>query len=142
MPVYFIDTSFWIALLNKADADHARALARRAYAASLSATFLTTEAILWEMANALSHRAARAKAASVYRRCLQDATIETLRFSEQFNDDAIALFESRLDKDWSLTDCLSFVTMQRRGLSQALTADHHFIQAGFEALLLREPPAR
>ncbi len=41
----------------------------------------------------------------------------------------------RLDKDWSLTDCISFAVMQERSLTEALTSDHHFEQAGFTALL-------
>ena len=47
----------------------------------------------------------------------------------------IALFAARPDKDWSLTDCISFVVMQERSITDALTADHHFEQAGFMALL-------
>lgn len=47
----------------------------------------------------------------------------------------IALFAARSDKDWSLTDCISFVVMQERSIIDALTADHHFEQAGFVALL-------
>ncbi|MDP7134637.1 MAG: PIN domain-containing protein, partial [Planctomycetota bacterium] len=45
----------------------------------------------------------------------------------------------RLDKGWSLTDCVSFVVMQERGLVDALTTDLHFQQAGFRALLLQDP---
>ena len=44
------------------------------------------------------------------------------------------LYEARPDKDWSLTDCISFAVMSERGLSEALTADHHFEQAGFRAV--------
>ena len=44
-------------------------------------------------------------------------------------------YEARIDKDWSLTDCLSFVVMQERGVNEALAHDHHFEQAGFRALL-------
>jgi len=47
----------------------------------------------------------------------------------------LLLFDSRADKEWSLTDCISFVVMEDRGLTDALTADHHFEQAGFRALL-------
>jgi uncharacterized protein len=49
---------------------------------------------------------------------------------------ALALFKQRLDKDWSLCDCVSFVTMSDSGISNALSTDHHFEQAGFSALLL------
>jgi len=47
----------------------------------------------------------------------------------------VDLFAQRQDKDWSLTDCLSFVVMQDEGITQALTGDKHFEQAGFTALL-------
>jgi predicted nucleic acid-binding protein len=48
---------------------------------------------------------------------------------------AIEYFSERSDKEWSLTDCISFLVMQRLDLREALTADEHFHQAGFEALL-------
>ena len=47
----------------------------------------------------------------------------------------LTLYFSRPDKDWSLTDCISFVIMQREGITEALTGDHHFEQAGFNILL-------
>ena len=49
--------------------------------------------------------------------------------------EGLALYASRTDKEWSLTDCISFVVMQRHQLNEALTGDHHFDQAGFKALL-------
>ena len=55
-------------------------------------------------------------------------------------DEGLALFEARPDKSWGLTDCTSFVVMQRDGIRDALTSDHHFAQAGFRALLRLEPP--
>jgi len=51
-------------------------------------------------------------------------------------EDALALYARRADKDWSVTDCVSFVVMEEHGLKEALTADHHFAQAGFHTLLL------
>jgi len=45
------------------------------------------------------------------------------------------LYRQRVDKDWSLTDCISFAVMQRMSLIDALTTDHHFEQAGFNVLL-------
>lgn len=50
--------------------------------------------------------------------------------------DGYALFERYRDKNWSFTDCISFAVMSKEGITEALTADHHFEQAGFKALLL------
>ena len=55
--------------------------------------------------------------------------------SQPLFDQGIRLYSSRLDKDWSLTDCISFIAMQEQGLVEALTGDHHFEQTGFKALL-------
>jgi uncharacterized protein len=54
---------------------------------------------------------------------------------ERLFSDGFSLFSKRMDKEWSLTDCISFVVMQREGIHEALTGDHHFEQAGFVALL-------
>jgi uncharacterized protein len=48
----------------------------------------------------------------------------------------VSLFAERSDKDWTLTDCMSFVVMREYGITEALTGDRHFQQAGFTALLL------
>ena len=56
-------------------------------------------------------------------------------------DAALELYQNRPDKDWGLTDCASFVVMAERGLTDALTADEHFRQAGFRPMLLEAPPA-
>ena len=66
--------------------------------------------------------------------------IEVVPHSEELTAGALRLFADRSDKDWSLTDCLSFVVMRRRNLHQALTADHHFAQAGFRPVLSEAPP--
>jgi hypothetical protein len=47
----------------------------------------------------------------------------------------VELYATRPDKEWSLTDCISFVVMEREGLTDALTGDRHFEQAGFKVLL-------
>ena len=49
--------------------------------------------------------------------------------------DAFERLRQRLDKEWSITDCASFLVMERLGIWQALTGDHHFEQAGFVAML-------
>ena len=54
-------------------------------------------------------------------------------------DAGLRLFRERADKDWGLTDCISFVVMQSEGTLEALTSDRHFEQAGFVALLRKSP---
>jgi predicted nucleic acid-binding protein len=101
---------------------------------------LTTEYVLWEIVNAFSAREDRAKA---------HAAVEAIRSTPEWNlvaatpqmfDAGLALHRQRPDKDWSLTDCLSFTVMERHGIRQSLTPDHHFEQAGFDAVLRRDPP--
>ncbi len=74
-------------------------------------------------------------------RISHDPQIEVVPFSHELNAEALRLFTDRSDKEWSLTDCLSFVVMARRNVQQALTADHHFEQAGFRVLLSEIPPS-
>ena len=61
--------------------------------------------------------------------------IECIECLRELWRSGIELYEQRPDKNWSLTDCISFVVMERAGVSEALTGDHHFEQAGFVALL-------
>ncbi len=51
-------------------------------------------------------------------------------------DRGVALYADRADKHWSLTDCISFIVMEDRGIRDALTGDHRFQQGGFNALLV------
>jgi len=64
-----------------------------------------------------------------------DSHFEIVPLSEELYKEGKELFSARPDKDWSLTDCLSFLVMQNRRIRVALTPDNHFRQAGFEALL-------
>ena len=56
-------------------------------------------------------------------------------FDAGLMDRGLAIFAERQDKDWPLTDCISFVVMQEQGITEALTGDRHFEQAGFVAML-------
>ena len=55
--------------------------------------------------------------------------------SQELFDSGLKLYSERRDKDWTLTDCISFVVMNNRELTDALTGDQHFAQAGFNVLL-------
>ena len=102
---------------------------------------MTTEAVLWEWLNGLSNASTRRVAAEGYRRAHADAGIEVVPFQPELIESAVQLYGTRPDKDWSLTDCLSFFVMRRSNVQIALTPDHHFEQAGFRPVLLHAPPA-
>jgi uncharacterized protein len=64
-----------------------------------------------------------------------DSDVRITASDSELLEEAVALYQARLDKKWSLTDCTSFVVMQRERINEALTGDRHFEQAGFVALL-------
>jgi predicted nucleic acid-binding protein len=76
----------------------------------------------------------RQRAAAKTRQILQDPQIDVLPPSQATLLDGLALYESRLDKHYSLTDCISMHMMRREGLTEVLTNDHHFTQEGFHIL--------
>lgn len=129
-----LDTVFIQGLLNRNDQYHApaRALLPRVRAA---AEVWVTEAVLAEVANALS-TFDREGAARYIDRCYETANLRVVSVDTPLLKKGLALYRSRLDKEWSLTDCISMIVMQEQGLSEAVTADHHFAQAGYRASLL------
>jgi len=64
-----------------------------------------------------------------------DPNVEIISLSEQLYTRALQLHRERPDKEWGLTDCVSFVVMRDRAIAEALTTDEHFQQAGFRALM-------
>jgi len=136
---HFADTSFWIGLSSKRDQHHRRAVAWHEFVVQTRSTILTTEAVLLEWLNAMSDVSTRRIAAESCLRARADARIRVAPFQAELMVTAIELYRDRSDKNWSLTDCLSFVVMERRGLTEALTTDHDFEQAGLKALMLSLP---
>jgi predicted nucleic acid-binding protein len=133
----FLNSSGLIALIHHGDALHERA--KSCYASLGRRPRITTVAVLIECLNFLS-RAPLRPLANVLWEQIQNAVmigvLEVVPLTEDLFAEGLALFLSRPDKEWSLTDCISFVVMEKRGIRQAFTADKHFAQAGFEALLL------
>lgn len=128
----FLDTSYLLALLLRKDEHHDAAIqCQEAFEGQL----VTTEYVLVELHDALSQAALRPLALAVADQLLSDPSVTVVRASQALFDHGRELFSSRPDKEWSLTDCISFVVMQNHGLHDALTADHHFQQAGFNALM-------
>jgi hypothetical protein len=132
MKTVFADTFYFVALLFINDQHHAQAVqsTRR-----LKARYLTTDWVLTEVADALSGVRARQRVAPLIRRLHDSPGWEIIPFSrDQFNA-AIEFYSRHQDKEWTLTDCTSFLIMQEHGITEALTGDRHFEQAGFTALL-------
>ena len=141
MGTYFADTSFWIALSSRRDQYHSRAVEWHEFIVRSGSKILTTEAFLWERLNALSDTSTRGIAAEGYRRAHTDRQVEVVPFHSELVDSAVALYAARSDKDWSLSDCFSFVVMSQRHLIEALTTDRHFQQTSLKARMLERPPA-
>jgi predicted nucleic acid-binding protein len=135
MKTVFADSSFWIALLNPRDNLHATAEA--AYKGLGTHRLITTEMVLAEVFNGLADKGLHIRTAVVkLERSLRQRPEITIipQTSRDFRDAALRYAE-RSDQQWSITDCASFITMDREGIREALTYDRHFQQAGFEALL-------
>lgn len=133
----FVDTGYFLALAEPRSDLHLRA---RAWAAAIHEPLLITEHVLWESVNALSKPIDRPKARALIATIESDASYELIPASIELFKLGMQLHAARPDKEWSLTDCISFVVMQQRGITRTLAHDHHFEQAGFDALLRRDPP--
>ncbi|PSB16958.1 nucleic acid-binding protein [filamentous cyanobacterium CCP2] len=130
----FLDTAFIQALLNSRDNYHNQA--KRLFPRIRTASEVwITEAILTEVGNALS-ASNRNSAVQFIKQCYRTDNIKVVNVDTELLIQALALYQSRSDKTWGLTDCISFVVMQKQNLIDAVTTDRHFIQAGFRALML------
>jgi hypothetical protein len=131
-PPIFIDTGYILALVNTKDTFHQRAMKAMH---QVHPPFLTTEAILTEIGNALARQQWRTLAVSVIQQLRNDSDLECISISSSLFDQAVQLYSTRPDKEWGITDCSSFVVMQEREITEVLTTDHHFTQAGFHIIL-------
>ncbi len=131
----FLDASFAIALSSVKDGFHPRAVVLAKQLVDARVSLVTTRAVLLEIGNALSRQRHRAAAIKLLDALEADPAVEIVPLSERLYARAFKLYRERPDKDWGLTDCISFVVMSERGLTEALTADEHFRQAGFQVLL-------
>lgn len=137
MAELFLDASYAIALSSASDRHHEQALTL-ASEIEIDPTIrlVTTRAVLMEIGNALARQKYRSIAVQLLSSLEDDPNVVIIPLSEQLCAAAMQLFQGRTDKEWGLTDCVSFVVMQERAITDALTADAHFQQAGFRPLLL------
>lgn len=132
MKPVFADTSFYIALVSPCDVHHPDALA---YMRNHRGRVTTTDYVLIEVGNWLSRTDDRPSFVALMRQLETDPELTVVPGSRELFEQGYELYKARADKAWSLTDCISFVVMEQMGLSESLTADRHFGQAGFTVLL-------
>jgi predicted nucleic acid-binding protein len=130
-----LDTASLIAVVDAADQWHARAEKIWQELIASRTPLLTTSLILIEMADGLSRLKNRQAAKELRDRLAASARIEIVQTTPDHEARAWNLFGQRNDKEWGMTDCVSIIVAQDRGIREVFSADQHFEQAGFRLLL-------
>jgi hypothetical protein len=131
----FLDSSYAIALSSPRDQHHAHALWLADHFEEARTPMITTRAVMLEIGNAFARASRRAAGMALLDLLERDPDVEVVPLSEELYRQGAAFYRQHRDKDWGMTDCISFAVMRSRGVQRALTADDHFRQAGFRALL-------
>ncbi|MBF0564903.1 MAG: PIN domain-containing protein [Nitrospirae bacterium] len=131
----FIDTTAWLALINKSDDFFNKACSIRDELLKDGCHFFVTNYIIVEIANSLSRKVWRNRAISLINFIYNSDDIEVIEVNKEIYNQALEIYKHRQDKEWGLTDCTSFIVMSTNGIAEAFTNDRHFEQAGFIALL-------
>jgi len=133
-PIYFLDTSYIIALEIKNEQDH-QTVFQHWLTLTTSKPFLITSTYIFdEVVTFFNSRNLHREAVEIGNRLLDSPDIELIHIDRKLFNQGWQYFHKYQDKAYSLTDCLSFVIMQNRYISTALTLDHHFLQSGFQRL--------
>ncbi|HJQ33616.1 MAG TPA: PIN domain-containing protein [Pyrinomonadaceae bacterium] len=134
MTPLFIDAGYLIALEASDDQHHDDAVRHwRGLLRSLP-PLVTTSYVFGEVVTFFNSRNRHAKAVEVGESLLGSPSVEFIHVDEQLFLEGWQLLRRHRDKSYSLTDCVSFILMGRRGMREALTFDRHFAQAGFDRL--------
>ncbi|SPE52448.1 PIN domain-containing protein [Verrucomicrobia bacterium] len=132
MSIVFADAFYFVARLNRRDQHHERVLR---FSREFRARLVTSDWVLVEVADALAASECRGRVREFVLHVRRAPECEIVPASRELFDCALDLYQQHADKEWTLTDCVSFVIMRERNLTDALTGDKHFEQAGFRALL-------
>ena len=122
----FLDTAYAIALSAMTDQHHLKAVEVAQDLKAQNARLITTRAIVVEIGNALAKVRYRQAAIALIQALENDPNIEIIPLTEAWYRQALHLYQTRPDKEWGITDCISFVVMKDRNLFMALTTDQHF----------------
>lgn len=134
----FVDTLHWLALV-KPD-DPWKAAAQKAVNNLGHVRLVTSDAVLVEVLTAMATGGPKLRqaAAEMVRKIMDNPNIDVEPSSRSAFLSGLSRYENRPDKEYSLTDCISMDIMEREGITEALTNDHHFEQEGFEVLIKKE----
>jgi predicted nucleic acid-binding protein len=137
MPEVFADTGGWANAFVRTEPHHALAAMLLRKWRQDRTRVVTSSYVLSELVALFTSpiRLPRSRAVAIVDSLLTAPWIEVVYVDRALHEEGWNLLKSRLDKRWSLVDCTSFVLMERRGIIEALTPDHHFEQAGFVRLL-------
>jgi uncharacterized protein len=134
MKKIFADAHYWIALANPQD--HYHAAAKRISHLFLDALFITTEEVLTEFLNGYSKGPVlRNKALEIIQLIQTNSNIKIVPQSHESFIGGLHRYRHRLDKEYSLTDCISMNVMDKEVIREILTNDRHFAQEGFHILI-------
>lgn len=132
----FVDTAYTYAILSPRDQWHTKAVEWQERIISEKRSLVITEFVLIEIADGLAAINYRQTASQTVHLFYENPLVKIVPTSSDLLHKALSLYEQRADKNWGLTDCASFVVMTENNITEALTTDDHFRQAGFKALLL------
>jgi predicted nucleic acid-binding protein len=138
MKQIFVDTSFWVAILDPNDQHHQAARdASESLKKSGLLLMITTEFVLGEALNLFSRFGAiwLEKAAEAIEKILQNPNVKILPQTRDLFSKSVLFYKSRLDKDYSFVDCMSMCVMTENKITEVLSSDHHFVQEGFVKLM-------
>lgn len=133
MTTVFADTFYFLAMVNNTDLGHEKALH---FTKIYTGDLVTTGWVLTELGDALAgSRQGRARFSLILQKLQAGPNMHVVSCDNSLFQEGVAFYTQRSDKEWTLTDCISFIIMNRQGIVEALTGDHHFEQAGFIAVL-------
>ena len=132
MSAAFLDTGYLLALELANDQHHQAATRHWNGIRTALPPLVTTSYVFDEVVTYLNSRGYHAKAVQVGNNLLRSPSVQLVHVDEALFREGWTYFQRYQDKDYSLTDCISFIVMQKRGINTAFAFDQHFTQAGFQ----------
>lgn len=132
MSLRLADAALFIAVLNRRDRFHSWA---SNYYGETRDGLVVPFPVLLEVGNYFGESASRSQVIDFLRRIQEDPRVDCVPLNEVLLRAGMDFYAARPDKEWGLTDCISFVLMNKMGINEAVTTDHHFEQAGFTIMM-------